>query len=184
MFYNRVLPLPPALTSTSVDKSTSSAPNTLLQHKIMTVAELDGNTDTHRSISPRSYRRASSPAKDKRPTSPGQESLEDHEDSLSTESLSSRTTRKRSSSQASQEGRPRSTRGPPSISTLTANRVLRAADSASQVCLCQPDPKVPRPRNGILFSNFNPYCTELSVECSSSDCTKDKYGWPTNNYLL
>lgn len=32
--------------------------------------------------------------------------------------------------------------------------VLQGESPTSEVCLCQPDPKVPRPRNGIFFLEF------------------------------
>jgi hypothetical protein len=41
--------------------------------------------------------------------------------------------------------------------------------SNNQVCLCQPDPKIPRPRNGTCkLSPRAPYVCRLRVKCSLS----------------
>lgn len=40
-----------------------------------------------------------------------------------------------------------------SSSSASSNSPVKSKDSAAQFCLCQPDPKIPRPRNGESISS-------------------------------
>ncbi len=65
-------------------------------------------------------------------------------------SLPVRLTRKRAASLMARG----ETRHPEPLSLTSSPIQLRKADSASQVCLCQPEPKVRRPRNGLFPFSF------------------------------
>ena len=75
-------------------------------------------------------------------------SLGDHEESVPPKSIQRYNRRKRSISQLSTITTRRSSDHLPSISATGIPS--RSTTSASDVCLCQPDPKVPRPRNGMV----------------------------------
>jgi hypothetical protein len=43
------------------------------------------------------------------------------------------------------------------------------SEAVSQICLCQPDPKIPRPRNGMSELLYTIYFTKLfSLQCTKS----------------
>lgn len=82
-------------------------------------------------VSTRSLRRASSPSgKSKTPLTPE-------------ESPPFRSARKRNASIVEEEDKELE-----SNETSPVHTRASSGDSASQVCICQPDPKIPRPRNG------------------------------------
>ncbi len=133
MSYHRVLPPPPALASQDIS-SWSIEPDSLLRHKIMTTESPNNFSRKTKSLTP--FQNPSSPEADKALSSPGLQSLEDYVDSP-------QVGKKKSFSQISNEShKPRSRL--PSVSW--------DLESPSQICLCQPDPKIPRPRNGIYYS--------------------------------
>lgn len=83
------------------------------------------------SISLRSHRRSPSPSLgSKTPLTPE-------------ESPPSRSTRKRSAGFVEQEDKALS-----SANTTPAHTRANSGESTAHVCICQPDPKIPRPRNG------------------------------------
>ncbi|KAK6433725.1 slightly ste11-like protein [Oleoguttula sp. CCFEE 5521] len=84
-------------------------------------------------VSSRSLRSASSPSGSKTPLTPK-------------ESPPFRSTRKRTASIAEREDK-----GAGSSEVTPAHTRASSGDSASQVCLCQPDPKIPRPRNAFIL---------------------------------
>ena len=147
MFLNRVLPLPPALSTTSAPSPLNSRRDSLLQNRIMTGREPSSSSTKNKSRS--ASLKSSSPAGRHSPQSPGEEPLEHYQDSSVGVSPSHRSTPKRSPSQVSAEAVRRSSRHLPSLSTSSGS--VRSTDSPSQLCLCQPEPKVPRPRNGENF---------------------------------
>lgn len=132
MSYYRVLPAPPSLANQD-SSSWSSEPDSLLRHKIMTTETSNNLNSKTKSLTP--SQKPSSPAGDKAGSSPGLESLEDYIDSPQA--------RTRSSSQISNESYRLEGRLP---------SVSWHGESPSQICLCQPDPKIPRPRNGMSDS--------------------------------
>ena len=144
MFLNRVLPLPPALSTTSAASPLNSGRDSLLQNRIMT--SRGPSPSSTKNKSPTASLKSSSPAGRTSPQSPGAQHLEDYQDSGVRVSPSRCSTPKRSSSQVSAEAVRRSSRNLPSLSTSRGS--IRSTDSPSQLCLCQPEPKVPRPRNG------------------------------------
>lgn len=81
-------------------------------------------------------------------TSPSTESLEDEEESPKRARSSSPTFVSKENSQQ--------VRGRPSMRSESKEgpTLLQGESPTSEVCLCQPDPKVPRPRNGMLSLNF------------------------------
>jgi len=87
---------------------------------------------TSSNVSTRSLRRASSPSgKSQTPLTPE-------------ESPPFRSTRKRDASIVEEEDK-----GLESNETSPVHTRASSGDSAAQVCICQPDPKIPRPRNGM-----------------------------------
>lgn len=81
-------------------------------------------------------------------TSPSTESLEDEEESPKRARSSSPTFISRENSQQVRRrpSMPSESKGGPAL--------LQGESPTSEVCLCQPDPKVPRPRNGMLSLDF------------------------------
>ena len=147
MSYHRVLPPPLALTNQNHSRSWFIEPEALLQP--MAMANEKDNDNREKSRSPASSEKSSSPAAER--VSPSVESMEDYEDPPKT--------RKRSSSQASSGDTTQWQRH--FSSTSKGSPMSWQGESPSQICLCQPDPKVPRPRNGTqyLFVGFIHYST-------------------------
>lgn len=143
MFYHRVLPPPPAVPAHCLAAAQGIERDTVTVHRIMTAEEPKNAADKDHSPAPSNKTSSSlSPPGNNSPQFPDQESPED-----STRVASpAHATRKRSSSQLSKRDIPHE-QGLPPISTA----IPRSEESLSQVCLCQRDPKVPRPRNGMTF---------------------------------
>ena len=142
MSYHRILPNPQALSGQDPSESRTSGRNTLLHHKIMTDVDSAEVFEKGRASSSSSVNTPSKTAASQRSAS--LESLPDYQNSPTVEALPVRLGQKRTASLIATGDR--RFRDLPSLSTASPG--IRSADSASQVCLCQPDPKVPRPRNG------------------------------------
>lgn len=105
-------------------------------HSHGSIAAHSANTNISRrpssNVSTRSLRRASSPSggKSKTPLTPE-------------ESPPFRSARKRNASIVEEEDKELE-----SSETSPVHTRASSGDSAAQVCICQPDPKIPRPRNG------------------------------------
>lgn len=127
MSYHRILP-PPSLATQDIS-SWDVEPDSLLRHKIMPTEAANNLNNRNKSLT--SFQKPSSPEGDKARSSPGVESLEDYVDSPPA--------RASSSSQISSEGHRRD-------SNRSSNPWQ--GDSSNLICLCQPEPKIPRPRNG------------------------------------
>lgn len=143
MFYHRVLPPPPTVPAQCLPAAQVTGRDTVTVHRIMTVEEPQNAADKYNS--PASSNKTSSSL-----SAPGDNSSqfpdqESHEDPTRVASPA-HVTRKRSSSQLSQR-EPPPEQGLPPISTA----IPRSEESLREVCLCQRDPKVPRPRNGTKF---------------------------------
>ena len=134
MSYDRVLPPLPAFRAPVVTAPSTLGSHSLRHHKIMTIQSSDAITE--RTRSPASSQKRSSPTQAKSSASPEEGSPEDYEDSPMLQS--------RRSSQASNGESQQVEKSLPSVS-----KVSWQEESPSQICLCQPDPKVPRPRNGM-----------------------------------
>ena len=145
MFIHRVLPLPSPLTNTTCSKAQDTSRDSLLENSNMTGRECYGGSATM--ISPRRVSlRSSSPSKNRFPNTGWQESNESFRESALVVQGPNRSLRKRTMSQDPVGEIRHSERKLPPLQD--SNILTTSADSASQVCLCQPDPKVPRPRNG------------------------------------
>lgn len=129
----RVLPKPPSLYNHEYPTQKARRDSSLLQHKIVhepySRHPLDGTRYRRNTLD-------SIPARPSRATSPDLIPLSQTTERLRIGAL----TRKRAASQMAVEESPRSA-SPASPSTNTA-------EPTTQFCLCQPDPKIPRPRNG------------------------------------
>ena len=140
MSYHRVLPVPEALIHPNPTRKQKAGTDSLLPSRTMTSEKMV--SPSKRSKSPGSSQHSSSPLAERRQGSPSINSLDEFEDSPEP--------RDRSSSQLSN----REVRRLPSISKSWQ------AESPSDICLCQPDPKVPRPRNGTPHLPINAFlCT-------------------------
>ncbi len=133
MSFHRVLPLLPVLSN---QDQWAIQPDPLLRSKIMadnTAAEqaVSRNHDISR-LAPKS----SSPAEEQGLTSAGEDDLEYESPPFRGRSLSQTPHAGNRSSKTSE-------RSPEDEALSSWQR-----DSPSSICLCQPDPKVPRPRNG------------------------------------
>ena len=152
MFTHRVLPLPSPLTTITTpldaqaDRQDTLLRNSgILAHNNMTSVAYRGPADIINTR--RASLRSSSPRRNRLPNSPQQESVDAHHtNSTLVVAPSESLTRKRAPSPDSVEERQRSEHSLSSVSP--SNTLARTSESASQVCLCQPDPKIPRPRNG------------------------------------
>lgn len=135
MSYHRVLPpLPDSVATKGFVEQ-----DTLLRHKIMPTQSSRFITERTKSLT--LSERSSSPVPEKDHPSSGEESVEDSVDSPNLQSQSpSQTT--------SNRGDQRLGKRLPIVSKPIPG--TWQGESPSQICLCQPDPKVPRPRNGML----------------------------------
>ena len=138
MSFHRVLPLPPALSDHALRDPWAIQPDTLISSKIMPHETTRAAASENKSSTP-APRSSSSPPEERVQRSPGEESLEDYESPKHrTHSLSQAAQTSNGSLRADQSSLPRK--------SVVENW---QEDSPSSICLCQPDPKVPRPRNGI-----------------------------------
>lgn len=143
MFYHRVLPPPPTVPAHCLAAAQVTRRDTLTVHRTMTAEEPRNAADKDRiATSSNKTSPSLSPHGDNSPQSPELEISE-----VSTKVASPvHSTRKRSSSHLAERDTSTEQSLPP-ISTA----IPRSEDPLSQVCLCQRDPKVPRPRNGMPF---------------------------------
>ena len=141
MFYNRVLPPPSALAAASIAEQQTVGRESLLQHRIMTSVE------PNHSARELNHQISSSPIQRNLRSYLGRETVENYERSVPLKSFIGHDTRKDFSSQLSTKATLPSSNHLPSVSTTSTPS--RSATSPSDICLCQPDPKVPRPRNGM-----------------------------------
>ena len=133
MSYHRVLP--PPSPATQKISSWGVEADSLLRHKIMPTEDASDLNNKKKSLTP--SQKPSSPEGDNSISSPGIESLEDY--------VVSPTARARSSSPISSESHRRG-------SNLTP--IPWQGEPSSLICLCQPEPKIPRPRNGKSGSSL------------------------------
>ena len=141
MFYNRVLPPPSALAAASIAEQQTVGRESLLRHRIMPSIE------PNRSARELNHQISESPIRRNLRSYTGRETAEDYEGSVPLESFIGHDTCKKFSSQLSAKATLPSRNHLPSVSTTSTPS--RSATSPSDICLCQPDPKVPRPRNGM-----------------------------------
>ena len=153
MSFHRVLPLLPALSDQALRDRWAIQPDTLISSKIMPDETSKAAATENKSPTPvpRSY---SSPPEEGVQKSPDEESLEDYE---------SPKHRTQSLSQAAKTGNRLSRADQSSVPRKSVVEKWQE-DSPSSICLCQPDPKVPRPRNGIASYSY------MFPDCSHTTC--------------
>lgn len=147
MSFHRVLPLLPALSDQALRDRWAIQPDTLISSKIMPDETTKAAASEHKSPNP-APRSLSSPPEEGVQKSPAEDPLEDYE---------SPKHRTHSLSQAARTGTRPSRADQSSVPRKSVVEKWQE-DSPSSICLCQPDPKVPRPRNGtymiFLFTSY------------------------------
>ena len=141
MSFHRTLPPLPALSNQALRDRWAIQPDTLKSSRIMPDETADIVASENKSSAP-APRRFSFPPEEGVQRSPGEESLEDYE---------SPKQRTHSLSQADRTGHrlSRADQSPVPRKSVVENW---QENPPSSICLCQPDPKVPRPRNGMCTS--------------------------------
>lgn len=139
MSYHRVLPPLPAAPLNDHNPYTAIYYFPFLRRTAMTNQATDqaskSNTTKH------SSHISENPSLKRETTSPSTDSMEDEEESPKRARSSSPTLISREISQMPSDSK----ESPAS---------LQGESPTSEICLCQPDPKVPRPRNGMLSSKL------------------------------
>ncbi|KAL8748896.1 MAG: hypothetical protein Q9199_008010 [Rusavskia elegans] len=136
MSYHRVLPPPPALASQTPAAQWLPKQDTLLQNRIMA----DTNSRPDESIaqhnSPVHVPTSPSPTADRHSPQPSEASVEDVATSSNIRTRSSATNENNN---------------PSDQRALSITQEDTLWNAPSSICLCQPDPKVPRPRNAFIL---------------------------------
>ncbi|KAI4127212.1 MAG: hypothetical protein LQ338_003331 [Usnochroma carphineum] len=140
MSYHRVLPPPSALANQDLAGQWLPRRDTLLQNKIMADMNSNSNENKVQVMSPASDSLLGPPLTDYRESSP------QLSDASEEDVPASPKTRTRSSATLSNEG---SNPSQSSVDFVTEENTRWNAPSS--ICLCQPDPKVPRPRNAFIL---------------------------------
>lgn len=156
MSYHRVLPPPSALANQDLAGQWLPRRDTLLQNKIMADMNSNSNENKVQVMSPASDSLLGPPLTDYRESSP------QLSDASEEDVPASPKTRTRSSATLSNEG---SNPSQSSVDFVTEENTRWNAPSS--ICLCQPDPKVPRPRNGTYLPAFLP--KDFSQACINWD---------------
>ena len=161
MSFHRVLPLLPVLSNEALRDRWATKPDTLLSSRIMPDDSNpeDGVASKNSEAFSTSTKKSPSPPDDQGPSSIGDEE--------ELESYRSSNYPTRALSQTPDAGsRPSKT-----VEKSSTDEALDGwqGESPSSICLCQPDPKVPRPRNGtyIILSRNSRF---VLLSCVTSDC--------------
>lgn len=139
--WDRVLPAPDALLNGSSKDVLPRRSSSLLQHHLFSSKDrLEGQKDRRSTVPSISYQ-VDSRTSPVPPIPPPRCPLDiSHPTQLATGAL----TRKRAASLMADESTPRETSPAATQGSIP--------ESTNQFCLCQPDPKIPRPRNGTSLS--------------------------------
>lgn len=135
MSYHRVLPPLPVAPLNDHNPYTAILYFPFLRRTAMTNQASKSNTTKD------SSQISENPSLKRETTSPSTDSMEDEEESPKRARSSSPTLISREHSQMPSDSK----ESPAS---------LQGESPTNEICLCQPDPKVPRPRNGMLFSKL------------------------------
>lgn len=163
MSFHRVLPLLPALSNEALRDRWATKPDTLLSSKIM-----PHNDDSTEGAAPRDAELAKPasqslpppppPPDDQGPSSAGEEEEVENYESIRNPARSLSLT-------PDARSRPSKT-VEKSSPDETSDRWQ--GESPRSICLCQPDPKVPRPRNGTCNTTSIAVCTAISFAFASN----------------
>lgn len=137
MSYHRVLPPPPALASQTPTAQWLPKQDTLLQNRIMADNDSRPDESIAQHTSPVHVPTSPSPTADRHSPQPSEASVEDVATSSNIRTRSSATNE---------------SNNPSDQRALSITQEDTVWNAPSSVCLCQPDPKVPRPRNGNVSS--------------------------------
>ncbi|KAL9592730.1 MAG: hypothetical protein Q9179_006429, partial [Wetmoreana sp. 5 TL-2023] len=141
MSYHRILPPPPALTNQDRTGGWVPRRDSLLQNKIMAENSFKTIANKTRDKSLTSVQSNPSPTDNRDTSQPS--------DALVEEDIISSKARTRSSATLSNESSNPSDQPTTTRDSITEENT--AWNTPSSICLCQPDPKVPRPRNAFIL---------------------------------
>ncbi len=133
MSYHRVLPPPPALARQTPAAQWLPKQDTLLQNRIMAVSNSRPDESVAQHISPVAGPSSPSSTADKLSPQLSDASAQD------VAILPNTRTRSTATNESSH---------PSDLRSLSVTQENTVWNAPSSICLCQPDPKVPRPRNG------------------------------------
>jgi hypothetical protein len=144
--WNRVLPAPHALLNGNADDKLSRRSSSLLQHHLFSSRDLvDSSRDRRSTVPSISYQL--NPSNSTISPAP---SLAAQDFTTASQPVSGPLTRKRAASLMADEAKSRET------SPATTHESI--SEATNQFCLCQPDPKIPRPRNGTFILS---HCSKM-----------------------
>jgi HMG box factor, other len=145
--WDRVLPAPHALLNGNPDDLLPRRSSSLLQHHLFSSKDLLDNQKDRRSTVPTISYQANSTISPIPPIRPG-----DPQDCSSSDRPAiGPLTGKRTESLMADE--------PKTRETSPATTQDSSSEATNQFCLCQPDPKIPRPRNGMFVTFHRPSLT-------------------------
>ncbi|KAL8705826.1 MAG: hypothetical protein Q9201_001049 [Fulgogasparrea decipioides] len=152
MSYHRILPPPPALTNQDRTGGWVPRRDSLLQNKIMAENSFKTIANKTRDKSLTSVQSNPSPTDNRDTSQPS--------DALVEEDIISSKARTRSSATLSNESSNPSDQPTTTRDSITEENT--AWNTPSSICLCQPDPKVPRPRNGMHCHSLKPLLNQFT----------------------
>lgn len=150
MSFHRVLPLPIALSNQDPENRSATEPALIVNARIMTDDKSESASEKTKSL-----QSAPSVASKSLPSISSQEASQTKQDhalrssGAELEDYQSPKIRTRSLIKPAKRDSRQSSKG--QTSTPNKNADAWQGESPSSICLCQPDPKVPRPRNGMYL---------------------------------
>jgi HMG box factor, other len=148
--WDRVLPAPHALLNGNADDILPRRSSSLLQHHLFSSKDLQDSSKDRRSTVPSiAYQVNPSISSITPAPSPA---AQDYPGGTVNQAATGPLTRKRAATLMANESKSRET------SPATTHDSI--SEASNQFCLCQPDPKIPRPRNGTFMTS---HCSNVTA---------------------